>query len=168
MGLGFAVLLAGILWGLTGKTVSSGSWARSWFRLFLGGMFLLAAYPKFSDPEGFAFLVAQYQLLPLALVPVFSTFLPAAEIVIGFGILITPWEKDFSAMFTAMWVLFIIALAQALARGLGIACGCFDIEGATDAGETWYSLLRDIVLIIPTAWMMFKGDTNRMIWRVWR
>lgn len=168
VGIGLGLLLAGLAYGKFGKGLSAGAWARSWFRIFLGGMFLLAAYPKFSDPEGFALLVAQYQMLPLWLVPAFSTFLPAGEIVVGLGILFLPWEKDFSWMVALLWVVFILALGQALARGLGIACGCFDIEGATDAGETWFSLLRDIVLLVPTVAMALKGNASRPIWRLGR
>ena len=130
---------------------------RSTLRLGLAVMFLAAAWPKFMDPKDFAMLVAQYQFLPTSLVNLFSLWLPAFEITIALGLLLTPWEKEFSALTGLAMVMFIIALAQALARGLGIACGCFDIEGAADAGETWFSMLRDVVLLAPIAWMVLAG-----------
>jgi uncharacterized membrane protein YphA (DoxX/SURF4 family) len=137
-------------------------WVFSWLRIALALMFLLAAYPKFTDPKGFAMLVAQYQFLPAFAVNGFSLLLPSGEIILGLALLFTPWEKEAAFGVLLMLLMFIVALAQALARGLGIACGCFDIEGAADAGETWFSLLRDVVLLAPTAWMWAKGERRRL------
>lgn len=129
----------------------------SWLRIALGLMFLIAAYPKFSDPEAFALLVTQYQLLPVFAVNLFSVMMPAFEITTGLALLLTSFEKEASAALLIMLLMFIVALWQALARNLGVACGCFDIEGAADAGETWFSLLRDVVLLIPVTWMFLKA-----------
>jgi uncharacterized membrane protein YphA (DoxX/SURF4 family) len=132
-------------------------WVFSWFRVMFALMYLAAAYPKFTDPEGFALLVAQYQFLPAFAVNAFSLWLPAIEIVVGLALLFSPFEREASAGVLLLMVMFIVALGQALARGLGIACGCFDIEGATDPGESWFALLRDVVLLWPAAWMSIKG-----------
>jgi hypothetical protein len=138
---------------------------RSVVRIGLAAMFLAAAWPKFSHPEDFALLVAQYQFLPAFLVNPFSLLLAAFEIVVALGLLFTPWEKEFTFLTGGMMVMFIIALAQALARGLGIACGCFDIEGAADAGETWFSLLRDVVLLPVIFWAVVAGR-RRWLWQL--
>lgn len=130
---------------------------RSSLRIGLGVMFLTAAWPKFQDPKSFAILVAQYQMLPGALVNLFALWLSSFEIVVGLGLILTPFEKEFSLLVGLLLVMFVIALGQALSRGLGIACGCFDIEGAADAGETWFSLMRDVVLLLPVAWMVFTA-----------
>ena len=131
----------------------------------MAALFLTAAYPKFLDPSGFASLVAQYQFLPRFLVNGFTLWLAAFEITVGLGILLTPWEKEFSALVALLLVMFIVALAQALGRDLGIACGCFDIEGAADVGETWFSLIRDLVLLVPMAWMV-RSSGYRFLWQV--
>jgi hypothetical protein len=135
----------------------------SWLRIALGVMFLVAAYPKLQDPSGFALLVTQYQLLPHLLVNAFSLWLPAFEITTGLTLLLTPFEKEASGAVLLLLCLFVIALSQALRRDLGIACGCFDIEGAADAGETWFSMVRDAVLLIPVLWMCFKAR-RRFLW----
>ena len=141
-----------------------GRMVRTVLRIGFGGMFLAAAWPKFADPKGFSILVAQYQFLPGFLVNLFSLWLPSIEIVVGIGILITLWEREFSAMVGLMMVRFIVALTQALVRDLGIACGCFDIEGAQDAGEAWFSLIRDIVLMVPIAWLVTTGGRRYLHW----
>lgn len=142
----------------------SSRWVMSWLRVFFGVLFLAAAWPKFTDPEGFAMMVAQYQMLPEFAVNAFSVWLPALEIVAGLSILLLPWERASTALIGLLMGMFIVALGQALARDLGIACGCFDIKGATDAGETWFALLRDVVLLVPIAWMWRRAG-HRPLWR---
>jgi hypothetical protein len=131
---------------------------RTVLRLGLAAMFLAAAWPKFQDPRDFAVLVAQYQMLPGALVNLFAIWLSSFEIIVGLGLILTAWEKEFSILAGALLLMFVVALGQALSRGLGIACGCFDIEGAADAGETWFSLIRDVVLLLPVAWLALTGS----------
>ncbi len=137
-----------------------GASVRSALRLGLAAMFLAAAWPKFQDPKGFAILVAQYQFLPSFLVNGFALWLSAFEVTVTVGLILTAWEKEFSALVGLLLVMFIVALGQALKRDLGIACGCFDIEGASDAGETWFSLVRDVVLLLPVAWLTFTGGAR--------
>ena len=39
----------------------------------------------------------------------------------------------------------------AMAKNLGITCGCFAIaDVAGSVGETWFSLMRDVVFFVPT------------------
>jgi uncharacterized membrane protein YphA (DoxX/SURF4 family) len=154
---GLAFILVVMIYLSRSRGAKVGAMLRTVLRIGLGAMFLMAAYPKFSDPNGFATLVAQYQLLPAFAVDAFSIWLPALEITVGLGLILTVWEREFSFLVGVLLVMFIVALGQALLRNLGIACGCFDIEGATDAGESWFSLVRDVVLLLPVAWMMLTG-----------
>lgn len=158
-GLAAIVVLLGKIRGVPPSPI-----LRTALRIGLAAMFLAAAWPKFSDPKDFALLVAQYQFLPGPLVNGFSLWLSSFEIVVALGLLLTPWEKEFSALTGLMMAMFIVALAQALGRGLGIACGCFDIAGAADAGETWFSLIRDVVLLPPILWMTLIGG-RRWLWQ---
>jgi hypothetical protein len=138
---------------------------RSALRIGLAAMFFAAAKEKFLDPEDFSLLVAQYQFLPSFLVYPFSLWMSSIELVVAFGLLLLPWETELSAWTALLMAMFIVALGQALARGLGIACGCFDIAGAADAGETWFSLLRDLVLLPPLLWMTISGR-RRWLWQL--
>jgi uncharacterized membrane protein YphA (DoxX/SURF4 family) len=146
------------------RGVPVGSMVRTVLRIGLGVMFLAAAWPKFTDPKGFAILVAQYQFLPAFSVNAFALWLAAFEIVIGLGIIATLWEREFGALVGILLLMFIVALGQALVRDLGIACGCFDIEGAQDAGEAWFSLIRDMVLLFPVAWLVLTGGRRYLHW----
>ena len=161
---GLAFVLVAMIYLNRARHVGVGPMLRTVLRLGLGAMFLVAAYPKFTDPKGFANLVAQYQFLPAFAVDAFSLWLPAFEIVVGLGIIFTLWEREFAALVGLLLIMFIVALGQALLRNLGIACGCFDIEGATDAGESWFSLVRDVVLLIPVGWLMLTGGRRYLHW----
>jgi hypothetical protein len=161
---GALILLAAGLAFFRGRKAERRHWIASWWRVLFGMMFLAAAWPKFTDPDGFAMMVAQYQMLPAFSVHAFSVWLPALEVTTGLALLFTPWERESATLLGLMMLMFIVALAQALLRNLGIACGCFDIKGATDAGESWFALLRDIVLLVPIAWM-WRRSGNRWLWR---
>lgn len=158
------VLALGLAW-LRARPEARRRFAMSWWRVLFALMFLAAAWPKFTDPEGFANMVAQYQMLPAFSVNLFSVWLPALEVTVGLALLLTPWEREASFWLGVMMVMFIVALTQALARGLGIACGCFDIKGATDSGQSWFALLRDIVLMPAILWMWWRAE-RRPLWRL--
>jgi hypothetical protein len=123
-----------------------------WFRAGTAAMFLAACWYKLTDPPSFAKAVAQYRLLPAALVGPFALWLPAFEAVVAVGLLLLPWwRREFYALAALLWALFIVALGWALSRRLGIACGCFGIADVpASVGETWFSLLRDVVFFVPT------------------
>ena len=161
-GLAFIIVVMVYLNRARGALV--GPMVRTVLRLGLAAMFLAAAWPKFMDPKGFAILVAQYQFLPAFAVNGFALGLAAFEIVVGLGLIFTLWEREFGALVGVLLLMFIVALGQALFRDLGIACGCFDIEGATDAGETWFSLVRDVVLLVPVAWLSLTGGRRYLHW----
>jgi hypothetical protein len=59
-------------------------------------------------------------------------------------------------------IVFIIAIAQAWARGLNIDCGCFGGGGAVEPGQTKYlqEILRDIVLVFLAAYLIRYPTTK--------
>ena len=134
-------------------------------RIGLGGMFVFASWFKIQNPQGFAMLVAQYQFLPMWSVNLFALFMPQLEIWTGLTLIFTRWNRGASILLLVMFAAFIVALAQAVGRNLGITCGCFEIEGAVDKKEAWISLIRDLILLAPTIWLIKRP--NRYLFRVW-
>ncbi|NLB63585.1 MAG: hypothetical protein GX801_05685 [Fibrobacter sp.] len=134
-------------------------------RLGLGGMFIFASIFKIADPKEFATLVAQYQFLPHNLVNPFALFLPQIEFWAGVALIFTPFVRENASLILGMFIAFIIALIYALWHDLGIICGCFAIEGAQGKDETWTSLIRDLILLGPTAWLMWRP--RRTLWNIW-
>lgn len=135
-------------------------------RLGLGGMFIFASWFKIQNPQEFSMLVAQYQFLPSWSVNLFGLFMPQLELWTGLAMIFTRWNREATTLLLAMFLAFIVALAQAVYRDLGITCGCFEIEGAVDKKEAWISLVRDLVLLAPTVWLLSRP--NRALIGVWK
>ena len=67
-----------------------------------------------------------------------------------------------------MLAMFIVALTQAQIRGLDISCGCFS-EEEKEPHAILFALIRDLLLVVPTAWLLIKGQRRwiadfRRIW----
>jgi len=127
-------------------------------RLGIGGMFIFASIFKIEDPHKFAVLIAQYQFLPHNLVNLWALVLPQIEFWFGLALIVTPFVKESVLVILALFASFIIALVWALALDLGITCGCFQIDGAQSKGEAWTALVRDLILLGPTAWLLTRRN----------
>lgn len=135
------------------------------FRLGIGGMFIFASVFKIQDPHQFAVLVAQYQFLPGFINNLFALVYPQFELWFGIAMIASPFVRESSLAIFLMFLSFIIALTWALALDLGITCGCFNIEGAQDKNETWTALIRDLILLGPTFWLL--RQKNRYLFEIW-
>lgn len=119
-------------------------------RLILGGVLLVAGYLKAFSPDKSMMAVRAYELLPIWLANVLGIILPWLEIGAGL-LLIIGVAIRYAAIFgSALMALFIIAIAQAWARGLSIDCGCFGGGGTIDPSKTKYleEILRDTGLAL--------------------
>jgi hypothetical protein len=129
-------------------------------RLGIGGMFIFASVFKIADPKGFAVLIAQYQFLPHNLVNLWALVLPQVEFWFGLALIVTPFVRECVLVILALFASFIVALIWALALDLGITCGCFQIDGAQSKAEAWTALVRDLVLLGPTVWLLKKHSRS--------
>jgi hypothetical protein len=129
-------------------------------RLGIGGMFIFASVFKIADPKGFAVLVAQYQFLPHNLVNLWALVLPQVEFWFGLALIVTPFVRECVLVILALFASFIIALVWALALDLGITCGCFQIDGAQSKAEAWTALIRDLILLGPTTWLLTRKNKS--------
>ena len=117
-------------------------WVILAFRIVLGIVFLYASFEKIRDPGNFAGNIQNYQLLPYGITNLFSIFLPWVELYVGTCLILGVFVDGAAFLSTGMMVMFIIALGQALVRGLDIECGCFSQEGSLVGLNT---LLRDLI-----------------------
>jgi uncharacterized membrane protein YphA (DoxX/SURF4 family) len=122
-------------------------------RVLVGAAFLWAAVTKLSDFPTFAEEIANYQVLPASLVPWFAATLPGVELLTGVLLIVGYWARTSAAIVTVLLLVFIVALSQALLRGIDLRCGCF---GGSDAA-TWGTVVRDLVMLVPAAAVTFAG-----------
>jgi len=112
-------------------------------RVLLGATFLWAAATKLPDLRAFAEEVANYQLLPPALVPLATVAFVGLELVVGLALMSGRLVRAASALSVGLLAAFILALSQALVRGIDLRCGCF---GGADLA-TWGTVGRDFALL---------------------
>ena len=123
-------------------------WLGLLIRLAAAAVWLVAGAAKVGELEHFHDQVDQYQLLPHALEAPFAYTLPFVELLVGLYLLVGLLTRIAALVGCALMVLFLIAQAQAWARGLTLDCGCFGTLTHERVGAT--TILRDIALGLPT------------------
>jgi uncharacterized membrane protein YphA (DoxX/SURF4 family) len=118
-------------------------------RLTLGGVLFVAGYLKVDKLEISQMAVRSYELLPIPIANFLGLTLPFFEVVIGLLLILGAATRAVAALGGFTMFIFIIAIAQAWARGLNIDCGCFGGGGTVDPGQTRYlqEILRDAGLV---------------------
>jgi uncharacterized membrane protein YphA (DoxX/SURF4 family) len=119
--------------------------AVSWLlRLALGGLLIIAGALKLSDPTAFAGEIVNYRLLP-SLAPWLAATLPVLEMTLGLLLIAGPrrWRRASALAAFALLVVFTVAVAQVVARGINVSCGCF---GGNSGPVTLSTVARDLAL----------------------
>ena len=131
-------------------------WLGLVFRLTLGGVLFVAGYLKVDKLEISQMAVRSYELLPIPLANFLGVVLPFFEVVIGLLLILGAATRIMAALGGFTMFIFIIAIAQAWARGLNIDCGCFGGGGAVAPGETRYlqEILRDAGLVAMALFLL--------------
>ena len=121
-------------------------WLTLLARLILGGVLLAAGGLKIGNLQKSAMSVRAYELLPIDLANFFGYVLPWIEIGMGLLLIVGAVVSIMGLLGALIMLAFVVAIAQAWARGLSIDCGCFGGGGEIDPGETKYlsTILRDL------------------------
>ena len=130
-------------------------WVIFAFRISLGVVFLYASFDKIRDPGSFSSNIQNYQILPYGITNLFAIFLPWVELHVGACLILGVFLNGAALLSMGMMVMFIIALGQALVRGLDIECGCFSQEGSLVGLNT---LLRDIIWLAMAVFVWRRED----------
>jgi uncharacterized membrane protein YphA (DoxX/SURF4 family) len=122
----------------------------------LGGVLFAAGYLKVGKADESQMAVRAYEMLPIPVANLLGLFLPFVEVVIGALLILGALTRVMAALGGFTMFVFIIAIAQAWARGLNIDCGCFGGGGAVAPGETKYfqEILRDIGLVFLAGYLI--------------
>ena len=127
-------------------------------RAGLAALFLYAGLSKLADIRTFAVDVANYRMLPAALVAPFAAAIPGVEVACGIGLLRVRSARAAALLATGLLASFTLAAVQALARDINIDCGCF---GSVRAPVTMLTIVRDVAfLAAAAAAMVLAPSTN--------
>ena len=128
------------------------------FRLIVGVVFIYASIYKIAEPELFAKSISYYKAMPTELVNIMAIIMPWLELFTGVMLVLGVFSRSNSFLIAVMLTIFIIAIAQALMRGIDISCGCFRPDGGEKIGLGLLS--RDVIWLFMLIQIMLY-DSRR-------
>jgi hypothetical protein len=130
----------------------------------IGLVLASASWDKITQPDRFADIVHDYDMLPLFAVNAFALLMPWTELVTGSALILfglipgaPAWRRGAGMLSTFLFLAFLIAIAQAELRGLRIECGCFDVSGFAESEASWSLFLRDLPMFLVSALVWRRG-----------
>ncbi|HBN45594.1 MAG TPA: DoxX family protein [Candidatus Marinimicrobia bacterium] len=116
-------------------------------RIFLGFMFIYASLDKIAHPEEFAKQIGYYKALPFGLENLLAIILPWAELIMGICLIAGLLVDGAALVSIIMMLVFILAISQAMLRGIDITCGCFKVSADSEKLGL-DTIIRDIVFLV--------------------
>ena len=116
-------------------------------RIFIGVVFLWASVPKIADPQGFAEILKNYQILPQTLVNPVAVMLPWVEALCGLSLVVGRLIRGAALIFVVLMAMFAALTGFNIYRGLDITCGCFSVSDNQAAASQWFNLIRNLFLL---------------------
>ncbi len=137
-------------------------------RLLVGGLFLLYGIAKALAPLGqFEQSIADYHLLPEAVIPTFAVIMIIAEIAVGIGLILGLFTRYATLATAGLLAMFLIAIGQAMLRGLDLPdCGC--AGGFIKLGDSPLEVFtRDAIMLLMLIPLYFKQRAGGLVpWTV--
>ena len=120
-----------------------------------GAVFLYAGVVKSLDFEATLLAVRGYRLVPAFLERPIAYGLPWLEIALGLLLLLGLSTRFAGFGVALLSTIFLVAMSQALLRGLAIGCGCF---GRGTGRLSWLDLARDLPLLVAGLYLASRTD----------
>jgi protein-disulfide isomerase len=121
-------------------------WVATVIRLVLAAVWAWVAVARLADPAASVDAVRAYQLLPDVLERGIGYGLPFVALVLAVLLLLGLAVRVAAAVSAALFLLQLVGLVAAAARGLRIGCGCLGSGGVLPAGQST-AYPRDIGLV---------------------
>ena len=113
-------------------------------RLILGIILIAAGALKLGHAPALASSIAGFRLLPAGVIPLLSVVLPPLEILLGLYLLAGLFTRIAGIVAALLFLLYAVAIASAVLRGIPANCGCF---GPADAATAdWPHVAFDLIL----------------------
>ena len=127
----------------------------------VGGIFLLFSISKLLSPlSEFKADIAAYSIIPTSLLGLFGMIVICCEIVGAVGLIIGLFTRASIIGISGLLVMFVIAITQALLRGIVLAdCGCSgSVAWLKVFGESpGQVLLRDGIMLVGLIALLMTG-----------
>jgi len=136
-------------------------------RIILGALFIIASIDKIERPWDFGRAIYVYEMLKGSLAYLISPLaiiIPPIELVTGLLLIINRWVRPSALLILGMNVVFIIAIAGVIVRGMDIDCGCgLDVGPIAAIAGTQAdmgALLRDFVILALNLIVLFAPQSK--------
>jgi putative oxidoreductase len=128
-------------------------------RWVIGAVFVAAALPKIVDPASFAVDIDNYRMLPERAAELLAVALPVAELVIAAALITGIHARGAAIAAAGMLSVFALGMAQAMARGIDLECGCFG--SATETPVSALTILRNAAMIVVCVFVALARPASR-------
>ena len=125
-------------------------------RLFIGGMFVYAAWDKVLNPYAFAASIRAYKIVPFAMSNFCALAISWGELVAGVMLVLGILTRKAAGAIFVLLAVFVVAIATTVVRGMAIDCGCCGAEGG--AATSWLVIARNLALLVGTALIICCND----------
>jgi len=125
-------------------------------RILLGSLFIYSAVTKIVDTSYFVKSIENYKLLPSESLNIIAMIIPALELIVGVFLLLGVFVKESALVGSILMIIFILAVATALVRGLDIDCGCFGTAGGSRVGLL--KLFENFLILAGYLWLTKTGS----------
>jgi uncharacterized membrane protein YphA (DoxX/SURF4 family) len=129
-------------------------------RIFLGVIFIYAAYTKIENPLQFAAAIEAYKLLPPGIVIWVVKILPWLELALGAAILVGPLVRFTAASMASFLAFFITVMLITYLRGIEADCGCFGVGERISP----LTLIRDTSFMLPALFLFAQPWIEERGW----
>jgi uncharacterized membrane protein YphA (DoxX/SURF4 family) len=130
------------------------TWIYHVMRLALAGIFIYAGMAKLLGPKAFAHAIAQYDLVPEALLPLLAIGLPALEVLAGLGLVLE--VRNSLTIIVFLLLIFLVILGYAVWENLDIDCGCFTADELDAQQSVRTAFWRDLIMIGATLFLSWR------------
>jgi uncharacterized membrane protein YphA (DoxX/SURF4 family) len=124
-------------------------------RIAVGGLLMAAGALKVGHPQALAATIAAFRILPAFAVAPFALLLPIFEIGLGAYLVVGLYARVAAIIAAVEFVVFALAIASVVIRGIPIACGCFGQGDAAPA--SWLDVVRDFAFALLTIPIIMRG-----------
>ena len=144
---------------------NSTSWMFNAIRIFLGAVFIWASVPKIIDPQSFAEILKNYQILPPALLNPVAVVLPWIEALCGLSLIFGRLIRGSALIFVILMSIFTGLTAFNIYRGLDVNCGCFSVTATGTFASKWVNLTRNLFFLVLGGFVLWRAGAgeNRVV-----
>jgi uncharacterized membrane protein YphA (DoxX/SURF4 family) len=135
-------------------------------RLLLGGVLLAAGGLKAGHASSLAASIADFRLLPAAVVGPLALALPYLELLLGAYLIAGLFTRVAAALAASEFLIYAVAIASAVVRRISAGCGCFGPKDTAVAD--WPHVAFDLVLAAASGFVAYAAPGALAIDRVLR